>query len=60
MPRWKKHVKEFEVDVSGDEIKGSKIIIPKPIMDMWYRPSKVKFVIGRNNKVCIEPVRPAS
>ncbi len=56
MPRWKKGVKEFEVDVSGDMVKGSKIIIPKPIMDMWGRPSKIKFIIGREEKVSVEPV----
>lgn len=55
MPRWKQGIKEFEIPVSGDVEKGAKVNIPKPIMDMWNRPTKIKFVIGREGKVSVEP-----
>lgn len=56
MPKWKKDAKEFTVSVNFNESRGYQSSIPKPIIDLFGDPQKVKFVIDRG-LVKILPVK---
>jgi len=53
MPKWNKEAKEFEVSISYSEKKGSKINMPKPILELLGKPLKVKFIIS-GKKILVE------
>ena len=55
MPKWKDDAREFSVSVTYNELKGSQIRVPKPILERLGNPEKIKFVIGRNDRIEVEP-----
>jgi hypothetical protein len=55
MPKWKEDAKEFSVSVTYNEEKGSQIRVPKPILEKLGNPERIKFVIGKNDSIGIEP-----
>lgn len=54
MPKWKADAKEFSVSVTYNEEKGSQIRVPKPLLEKLGNPEKIKFVIGKNDKIEVE------
>ncbi len=55
MPKWKDGAREFSVSVTYNELKGSQIRVPKPILERLGNPERIKFVIGRNDRIEVEP-----
>jgi hypothetical protein len=53
MPKWNKDAKEFEVSIHYDNVKGSQIRIPKPILEKMDNPDKVTFVVNGKNVTVI-------
>ncbi len=54
MPKWKEDAKEFSVSVTYNDEKGSQIRVPKPILEKLGNPKKIRFVIGKNDKIGVE------
>ena len=46
MSRWNKEAKEFEVSIAYCDKKGSKVNVPKPILEILGKPLKIKFIIS--------------
>jgi len=52
VPKWSKDAKEFEVKVYYNVKKGSQIRVPKPVLDKFSNPTKIKFVVdGKSVKI---------
>jgi hypothetical protein len=45
VPKWSKDAKEFTVHVHYNDLKGTQVRVPKPILEILHDPETIKFVI---------------